>query len=141
MPRAVTYSMLLLSAAGTVASLVFFVVCFNADVESVMSVIRTLFVVGFVLGILTNFLIEKLAPKFRDRLLWKGVFRGCPRWMRIGIWVVLISVPFVSLPLALGRNLAGFFVIFAALYSVSFCVTYSFLHATPVARSDKSIPS
>jgi hypothetical protein len=131
--------MLLLSAAGTVASLVFFVVSFDAKVESMMGLIKTLFGVGFVLGILTNFLIEKLAPKFRDRLLWKGVFRGCPRWMQIGIWAVLVSVPFVSLPLALSRHLAGFFIIFAALYSVSFCVTYSFLHATPVARSDQSI--
>lgn len=43
--------MLLLSAVGMVVSLVFLLVDFNANVESQMTVIKTLFAVGFVLGI------------------------------------------------------------------------------------------
>jgi hypothetical protein len=137
MPGVVTYSMLLLSATATVASLIFFVVYFDANVESVMGVIKTLFAIMFILVILTQHLTVKLVPNLRDRLLSKGVFRGCPRWMRIGARVFWVSVWFASLILTFGgRRLGGFFVMFAGLYSMSFCVTYSFLHAEPVARSD-----
>ena len=137
MPRVVTYSMLVLSAAGMIASLVFFVLAFDADVEAEIGVIKTLFAVMFVLGILTQQLVVKLAPNLRDRLLGKGVFRGCPRWMRIGVWVFWASVFFGSLVLTIaGRRLDGAFIVFAGLYSISFCATYSFLHAKPVVRSD-----
>src|ERR1035441_10737490 len=91
MPRVVTYSMLLLSAAGTVASLIFLVVGFDADVELKLRVTKMLFAIMFVVGIPTNLLVEKLAPNLRDRLLWKGVFRGCPRWMRVGLRIFLVS--------------------------------------------------
>jgi hypothetical protein len=130
--------MLVLSAAGAVASLVFLIIYFDADVESVVGVIKTLFAVTFVLGLLTQPLLVKLVPNFRDRVLWKGVFRGCPRWMRIGLWVFWASVFFASLPLAMGRHLGGLFIFFAGFYSISFCITYSFLHAGPVAGSDQT---
>jgi hypothetical protein len=131
--------MLLLSAAGMVASLVFLVVGFDADIALELRVIKILFVIMFVTGFPTNLLLEKLAPNLRDRLLWKGVFRGCPRWMRIGLRIFLALVFLASLALALGRQLGGVFIFFAGFYSISFCVTHSFLHAIPAARSDKSI--
>jgi hypothetical protein len=140
MPRVVTYSMLLLSAAGVVASLVSLVVGFDADVAFELRVIKILFVIMFVTGFPTNLLAEKLAPKLRDRLLWKGVFRGCPRWMRIGLRIFLVLVFLASLALDFGRHLRGIFIFFAGFYSISFCVTYSFLHAIPAARSDKVDP-
>jgi hypothetical protein len=131
--------MLLLSAAGMVASLVSLVVGFDADVAFELRVIKILFVIMFVTGFPTNLLAEKLAPKLRDRLLWKGVFRGCPRWMRIGLRIFLVLVFLASLALDWGRHLSGIFIFLAGFYSISFCVTYSFLHAMPTARSDKSI--
>jgi hypothetical protein len=141
MPRVVTYSMLLLSAAGAVASLVFFVVDFNADVESVMGVIKALFAGMFISGILTQHLAVKLVPNTRDRLLWKGVFRGCPRWMQIGIRIFWPFVFFAVLALiGVGHRLGALFVVFEGCYSISFCITYSFLHARPVPHGDKSIP-
>jgi hypothetical protein len=140
MLRAVAYSMLLLSAGGAIASLVFLRVYFNADVESVVGVIKTLLAMMFVLAILTQRLVMVLAPNLRDRLLLKGVFRGCPRWIRIGIWVFWPSVNFVGLGLTIvGHRLGGFFIGIAGLYSISFCITYSFLHVSSVAGGDKSI--
>jgi hypothetical protein len=139
MPRVVTYSMLLLSAAGTVASLVFLVVAFDADIEWQLRVIKILFAIMFVVGTPTSILVEKLVPRFRDRFLWKGLLRGCPRWMRIGIRIFLVSVFLASLALTRQRHLGAIFIFMAGYYSISFCVTYSFLHARPVAGSDKSI--
>ena len=133
--------MLLLSAVGTVASLVFLAVRHDPDVGSGMGIARTLLGVTFVLWILTLSLVRKLAPSLRDRLLWKGVLRGCPRWMRIGLRIVLVSTFFVGLVLAMQRHFGGFIVFLAGLYSISFCVTYSFLHARPAARNDKSTVS
>jgi hypothetical protein len=139
MPSVVTYSMLLLSAAGTVASLVFLVVGFDADSELRLRVIKILFVIMFVVGIPTNLLVEKLAPNLRDRLLSKGVFRGCPRWMRVGLRIFLVSVFLAGLALTIPRHFGGIFITLAGFYSISFCITYSFLHARP-ERSDQSIP-
>jgi hypothetical protein len=139
MPRVVTYSMLLLSAAGTGASLVFLVVGFDADIELKLRVIKILFVIMFVVGIPTNLRVEKLAPNLRDRLLWKGVFRGCPRWMRVGLRIFLVSVFLAGLALTIPRHFGGIFITLAGFYSISFYITYSFLHARP-ERSDKSIP-
>ncbi len=131
--------MLLVSAAGMVTSLVSLVVGLDADVALELRVIKILFVIMFVTGFPTNLLVEKLAHNLRNRLLWKGVFRGCPRWMRIGLRIFLVLVFFASLALALGRHLSGVFIFLAGFYSISFCVTYSFLHAMPAARSEKSI--
>jgi hypothetical protein len=131
--------MLLLSAAGTVASFVFLVVGFDADVELDLRAIKILFGIMFVVWIPTLLLAEKSVPNLRDRLLWKGVLRGCPRWMRIGLRIFLVSVFLASLTLTLRRHVGGFIIFLAGFYSISFCVTYSFLHAKPVARSDESI--
>jgi hypothetical protein len=134
-----TYSMLLLSAAGTVASLVFLAVGFDADIELKLRVIKMLFAIGLVMGTLTNLLMVKLAPNLRDRLLWKGVFRGCPRWMRIGLRIFLVPVFLAGFALTMRRHLGASLIFFAGFYAISFCITYSFLHARP-ERSDKSIP-
>lgn len=132
--------MLLLSATGTVASLVFLVVGFDADIELKLRVIRTLFAISFVVGVPTNLLLEKLAPNLRDRLLWKGAFRGCPRWMRVGLRIFLASAFLAGLALTMRRHVGAALIFFSGFYAISFCVTYSFLHARPVAGSDKSIP-
>jgi hypothetical protein len=139
MPRVVTHSMLLLSAAGTIASLIFLIVGFNADVELELRIIKILFAIMFVTGFPTNLLMEKLAPNLRDRLLWRGVFRGCPRWMRISLRIFLVSVFLASLALAVRHQLGGVFIFLAGSYSISFCVTYSFLHAWPDARVERLI--
>ena len=139
MPRIVTYSMLLLSAVGTLASLVFLIAGFDAGIELKVRFIKILFAIMFVLGIPTNLLMERLAPNLRDRLLWKGVFRGCPRWMRIGLRIFLFSVFLASFALALQRHLGGVMIFAAGYCSISFCATYSFLHARP-ERSNESIP-
>lgn len=141
MPKALTYSMLLLSAAGLVASLVFLVVGFDADVELQLRALKVLFAIAFVVGIPTSFLVEKLVPKLRDRFLWNGLLRGCPRWMRIGLRIFLVAVFLASFALVSRHQLGVFFIFMAGSYSISFCVTYSFLHARPVARNDRSIPS
>lgn len=140
MPRIVTYSMLLLSAVGMLASLVFLIAGFDAGIELKLRLIKILFAIMFVLGIPTNLLMERLAPNLRDRLLWKGVLRGCPRWMRTGLQIFLVSVFLAGLALTLRRHIGSVMISSAGYCSISFCVTYSFLHARP-DRSAKSIPT
>ena len=134
-----TYSTLLLSAAATAACLAFSIVRFDADIKSETRVIKILFAVAFVLAILTQQPLGKLTPNPRDRLLWRGVLRGCPRWMRIAARVCPGVGGFASLALALtGHDSAGIFIFFAGFYSISFCITYSFLHTELFPRTDRS---
>jgi hypothetical protein len=133
MTKAVAYPILVVSALGAIICLVFQVVGFD-DVLLEKRAVFGLFGGVALVWLPTISLTKRLAPNLRKRLIWKGVFRGCPRWMRVGL-PVLLACLFCGVLVLTFRGYtrlgppAASLLAFAGFYSVSFCVTYSALHA------------
>jgi hypothetical protein len=143
MLRIAAYPVLLLAPAVTLVCLIFQAVGLGADVEFEKRFTLALFAMVFFLWFLTIGLVQKLAPDLRKRLLWKGVLRGCPRWMRVGlrafllfVWSASVALMLLSRPAA--RTPAGFFLVLSGFSSLAFCVAYSFLHTEFVPSSERS---
>lgn len=130
--RVIAYPIMMLAAVGIVASFLLYIGSYAAGPELGKVAIRFLFPGIFVVWLPTVLLMNRLTRDFKQRDLWKAALRGCPAWMRTGLWVVIgfvILIAFV-LPLLRGNNPGpDSFLIFPAIfYSVSFCVMYSLLH-------------
>jgi len=85
-------------------------------------------------------LMSRLTQDFKQKDMWKAALRGCPGWMRTGLWVVIgCAVAFSFLPSLFMRSSGNssqtpplFPVLF---YAVSFCVMYSLIN---VQKQDPS---
>ena len=88
----------------------------------------------FFLWVPTLFLMRSLTKDFKRKDMWKAALRGCPRWMRIGMWIlVALALVLFGLPVSVRHDAGGTdptYVLFPlALYGISFCLMYSVIHA------------
>jgi hypothetical protein len=130
--RVIAYPVMILAAVGLLASFLLYASSYAAGPELGKVAVRFLFPGIFVVWLPTVLLMNRLTRDFKQSDLWKAALRGCPAWIRTGLWVVIGFVFLVAfvIPL-LGGNNPGpdSFLIFPAIfYSVSFCVMYSILH-------------
>ena len=132
MRRVIAFPVMVLAAVGTAACfLSAAMVAANPATEK--DVLKLLFPGLFVVWIPTVLLTNRLTRDFKQRDIWKAALRGCPQWMRTGLWVVIgfvfamFFLPFLwgSDP---GKSPASFVVFPATFYAASFCVMYSLLH-------------
>jgi hypothetical protein len=143
MTRIVAYSVMLLSALGTIVCFVFLVVGFG-DVLLEKRAVLGLFYGAALVWVPTTLMMQRLVPDLRERLLFKGVLRGCPRPMRIGLRVFLVFVFCASLILTFrgdtpGGAPGGFVIGLTGFYSISFCVMFSSLRAEGF-EADRRVP-
>ncbi len=130
--RVIAYPVMILAAIGLLASFLLYAGSFAAGPEVGKVAIRFLFPGIFVVWLPTVLLMNRLTRDYKQRDLWKAALRGCPAWMRTGLWVVIgfvILVVFV-VPLPRGNNPGpdSFLIFPATFYSVSFCVMFSLVH-------------
>jgi hypothetical protein len=117
----VAYPVMVLSAAGVLASFFLALASFGANPETEKAAFRFLFAGIFLVWMPT--------------ILFAGNagLRGCPAWMRTAQWVVTgLAFSAFLVPLLWGSKTGAFsagFLLFATFYSTSFCVAYSWLHA------------
>ncbi|HLX71227.1 MAG TPA: hypothetical protein VKV04_16500 [Verrucomicrobiae bacterium] len=126
----------MLAAIGVVACfLLAAIVAANPAVEK--DALMFLFPGIFVVWLPTVLLISRLTRDFKQRDFWKAALRGCPGWMKTGLWVVIgfvfamFFLPFLwgSDP---GKSPSSFVVFPATFYAISFCVMYSLIHAEKI---------
>lgn len=98
----------------------------------------------FVVWLPTIFAMSRMAREFKQKDIWRAALRGCPKWMRMAMWIVFgyAWVGFFVLPFFYGgssnsrpnsaRLMSGAALMF---YSVATCVLYS---ATQVEKHDQS---
>ena len=129
--RLVAFPVMVLSAAGVLASFCLSIASFAANPEIEKAAFRFLFPGIFAVWLPTILFMNWLTRDFKQRDLWKGALRGCPAWMRTAQWVVwgLAFAAFFA-PLLWGSKpgAASFLFFPAIFYSASFCVSYSALH-------------
>ena len=129
--RVVAYAVMLLAAIGLLAS--FFLYVANFVVPGLGPLASKFLFPGiFVVWLPTVLLMNRLTRDFKQRDVWKAALRGCPPWMKTGLWVVVgfaMLAAFV-VPLLRGKDpgQGGFLIFPACFYSISFCTMYSLLH-------------
>jgi len=126
--RAVAYPVMLLSAAGTVACGVLFILGSVGAYRLPANKPPVLFIGIFVVWFPTVILMNRLTRDFKQKDVWKAALRGCPPWMRMTLWVFVGGVMATTfLPVAWkGRPGEEGFILFPSIfYAVSFCTMYS----------------
>jgi hypothetical protein len=135
MMKAIAYPVMMIAGIGLVAC--FFLYIGSLAVPGLVPRLapvatKVMFPGIFVVWLPTVLLMNRLTRDFKQRDLWKAALRGCPPWMKTGLWVVIgfvILAAFV-VPLLRGQNpdMGSFLIFPASFYSVSFCVMHSLLH-------------
>jgi hypothetical protein len=125
MTKVVAFPVMVLAAVGVAA-------CFLSAATGEKDAVKFLFPGIFVVWFPTVLLMNSMTRDFKQRDVWKAALRGCPGWMRAGLWVVIgfafamFFLPFLwgSDP---GKSPASFVIFPASFYAISFCVMYSLL--------------
>lgn len=135
------YSVLVLSGIGVLVSISLYILGVTRIYEFPAKDKQSLFVGIFVVWLSTVTTANRLTKDFRPKDFCKAALRGCPPWMRIGLWVVIggaFAVLFLPTLTGMGsgdsRHAFILFPIF--FYVTSFCVTYSLINV----ESDNSMP-
>lgn len=98
----------------------------------------------FVLFVPTIFVMNWLTRDFKQKELWHAALRGCPRWMHLAFWVIVVYawVGFFAFPFLYGgargshaNNFRGVSAVLLIFYSIPVAVLYS---ATQFRRFDES---
>jgi hypothetical protein len=133
MAKVIAFPVMVLSALGVLASFVVFLAGMGGNLGIEKGFLRILFPGIFIVWVPTVLLMNRSTRDFKQRDIWKAALRGCPAWMRMALWVVvgLVFAAFFA-PFLWGSRPeafpAGFLLVPAVFYSVSFCVMYSTLH-------------
>jgi hypothetical protein len=133
MAKIVAYPVMVLAGLGIVLCFSFYLLGVTGIHPLPSNREPILFVGIFVVWAPTVMLMNTLTKDFKQKDLWKAALRGCPPWMKTGLWV-LVGLIFVLffLPTLLGvspDNSNRVFLLFpVAFYSISFCVMYSLIH-------------
>jgi hypothetical protein len=132
MKKAIAYPVMLLSGAGVLLCLFSYLRWLTGSYHPLKSGPPILFIGIFVVWLPTVLLMNTLTRDFKQKDLWKAALRGCPRWMRTGLWIVEGGVMAVTfLPVVLGRASApsegGFTLFPIVFYAASFCTMYSII--------------
>jgi hypothetical protein len=133
MRKVIAYPVMLLSGAGVLLCLFSYLGWLTGSYRPLRSRAPIMFIGIFVVWLPTVLLMNTLTRDFKQKDLWKAALRGCPSWMRIGLWVVVGAVMAITfLPVILGRNSTpsegGFTLFPIVFYAVSFCTMYSIIH-------------
>jgi hypothetical protein len=94
-----------------------------------------LFIGIFVVWFPTVILVNRLTRDFKQKNLWKAALRGCPPWMRTGVWVFDGAVMAITFVPAIWKGRPGDegFILFPSVfYAMSFCTMYSLIHVDRV---------
>ena len=129
--RAVAYPVMLLSAAGLFASIVLFISASLGIYRPPSNEPLALFIGIFAVWFPTVILVNRLTRDFKQKDLWKAAFRGCPSWVRNGLWAFVGGVMAITFLPAIwqGRPSEQGFILFPSIfYAVSFCTMYSLTH-------------
>jgi len=132
MAKIVAYPVMMLAALGVILCLTFTLLGVTGLYLLPSSRESFLFAGIFVVWFPTVILMNQLTKDFKQKDLWKAALRGCPPWMKTGMWV-LLGCTFVlflfNLWIHSPGNASFVFVLFPiTFYSVSFCVMYSLIH-------------
>jgi hypothetical protein len=143
--KTVAYPVLVLAAAGILGCVGVFILGSLGAYELPRNQPPFLFIGIFVVWFPTVILMNRLTRDFKQKDLWKAALRGCPAWMKVGLWIAIgcaVGGTFL-VPLASGQrpgSTSGSFALFPiAFYSVSFCVMYSLIHADQVDASRRCL--
>ena len=133
MAKMIAYPVMILSAAGMVLCLSFYVLGLTRIYSLPAKGLPILFGGLFAVWLPTVILSNRLTQDFKNKDFWKAALRGCPAWMRSALWVVIGCVFAVFFLPVLSRRSPGdapqTFVLFPILfYAVSFCVMYSLIN-------------
>jgi hypothetical protein len=129
--KAVAYPVMLLSATGLFASVALFILSSLGVSLIPNNRLPFLFFGVFLVWLPTVLLMNSLTRNFKQKDIWKAGLRGCPPWMRAGLWVFDGAVMATTFAPALWKGRpgeAGFILFPSAFYAVSFCVMYSLIH-------------
>jgi len=133
MAKMIAYPVMILSAAGVVLCLSFYVLGLTRIYSLPEKGLPILFGGLFAVWLPTVILSNRLTQDFKNKDFWKAALRGCPAWMRAALWVVIGCVFAVFFLPVLSRRSPGdapqTFALFPILfYAVSFCVMYSLIN-------------
>lgn len=128
MARIVSYSIMLLSAAGAVLCVVGYLLGATRVYVLPAGVQAILLIAVFPLFVPALIVMKRLTRDFKQKDRWRAALRGCPPWMKTTLWIV-IGVAFVSFFISGWRDPANFTPLFpVGFYAASFCLMYSWLN-------------
>jgi len=133
--RAIAYPVMVLSALGVVVSTSLFVLSLVGAYHAFKGGPPLIFLGIFVVWVPTVILMNRLTRDFKQKDVWKAALRGCPSWMRIGLWVftgVVVAITFLPVIWKGQPGEDGFTVFPAIFYAASFCTMYSLIHVDEV---------
>ncbi|MFI5059780.1 MAG: hypothetical protein ACHQLQ_16565 [Candidatus Acidiferrales bacterium] len=133
MAKMIAYPVMILSAVGVLLCLSFYIIGVTGIYPLPARETPILFGGLFAVWIPTVILSNRLTQDFKQKDFWKAALRGCPAWMRSGLWAVIGCVFAVFFLPVLSRRSPGdspqTFVLFPIMfYAVSFCVMYSLIN-------------
>jgi hypothetical protein len=133
MAKMIAYPVMILSAAGVVLCISFYLLGLTRIYSLPAKGLPILFGGLFAVWLPTVILSNRLTKDFKQRDFWKAALRGCPACMRAALWVVIGCVFAVFFLAVLSRRSLGdapqTFVLFPIMfYAVSFCVMYSLIN-------------
>jgi len=129
--KIIAYPVMMLSGVGILLCLSFSLLALTGRHPSLVTPV--MFGGIFVVWVPTIILSNWLTRDFKQKDFWKAALRGCPAWMRTGLWVVIGCV-FIAffLPILFGKSPGDSpltFTLFPMMfYAVSFCVMYSLIN-------------
>lgn len=132
MAKVIAYPVMTLAALGIILCLTFSLLGATGLYHLPSNKETLLFVGIFVVWAPTVILMNQLTKDFKQKDLWNAALRGCPPWMKTGMWVLLGCVCLFFLSNVLvhkPENSSFVFLLFPiTFYGVSFCVMYSLVH-------------
>jgi hypothetical protein len=144
MTKIIAYPVMLLAGAGIVLCLAFYLLGVTRLYLLPSNREPVLFIGIFVVWFPTVILMNQLTKDFKQKDVWKAALRGCPPWMKTGMWV-LVGCVFVLFFLSNIRvhspeNSSFVFVLFPiTFYSISFCAMYSLIHVEEFDNSRRCL--
>lgn len=133
----ILYPFFLLAAAGFSAMLLIHVASVLGPNYFFSPYMKVILPALFVVWIATIFAMRRLGRDVKQRDLWRAALRGCPAWMRIGVFVVFgyAWLGFFLRPLLSGKSMQdnangaqSISALVLAFYGVATAVLYSATH-------------
>jgi hypothetical protein len=141
---ALIYPFLFLASVGFVTVLSVHIVALAGSTSGFSNLIKFLFPGIFVVWLPTILAMTRMTREFKQKDIWKAALRGCPLWMKRGLYFVFGYAFFADfvLPIVYGGGMGsaantarGMSAIALTFYATAGCVLYS---ATRAGQFDQS---
>lgn len=138
------YALLALAIAAWMAMLAVHVAALIGVVHPFERFLKVLVPGMFVFFVPAILVMNWLTRDFKQKELWRAALRGCPRWMRLAIWIIFAYawIGFFGFTFLYGgareshvNNIRGLSAILLTFYSIPVAILYS---ATRFRRFDES---